>query len=383
MSYKVLVEQLDEINSIVLTLFVLSIIIQLAYYLLVYLRVLLRKKGQDTLQMNEIQPVSVIICARNEAENLSQNLTSILEQDYPEFEVVVVNICSEDNTESLLSDLKQKYPHLRSTIIKKDGSFLNCKKFASKVGVRAAQYEWLLFTDADCKPENSRWIATMNRYFVENKDIVLGYGGYMAQKGYMNKLIRYDSCFTALRYFGFAILGNAYMGVERNLAYRKSLFFEHKGFAENAHIISGDNDLFVNKAAKKRNVAVALINNAYTRSIQNNTFKEWFWQKSKQMTSSKYYKNSQVFLLTLELVSQAIMWLSFGVLIIICPFWQYVLLTFMLRMIIFITIIGIAVKKFNEPDILKHAVFFDIFMPFLNFYIFLLNRISSKHLKWK
>ena len=377
------IEQIDDFTCIMLALFALAIAIQLSYYLFVYLRVVLRMKKQNTSPTNEAPPVSVIICARNEEEHLFQNLTSVLEQDYPAYEVVVVNDCSEDHTEQVLAEFKQKYPHLRSTIIKKDGSFLNSKKFAATVGVKAAQHEWLLFTGADCRPENAQWIASMSRYFVDNKGIVLGYSGYLAQKGFLNQWIRYDACFVALQYLGFAKMGKAYMGVGRNLAYRKSLFFAHNGFAEHAYVLSGDDDLLVNRAATKQNVAVAYDKNAHTRSISKRTFKEWMWQKRRQNATGKHYRNGQVFWLTLEPLSRMLMWASFCVLMFFYPFWQYILMVFMLRMILFMSVIGVAAKRFNEPGILKHAILFDWVMPLVYFYVFLLNRISSKHNKWK
>jgi cellulose synthase/poly-beta-1,6-N-acetylglucosamine synthase-like glycosyltransferase len=368
----------------ILALFAWAIFIQLAYYLLVYLRVAWHKKKQNAPEMNETPPVSVIICARNEEENLILNLTSVLEQDYPSFEVIVVNDCSEDDTEQVLAGLKQKYPHLRSTIIKKDGSFRNGKKFAATVGIKAAQHEWLLFTDADCRPESKQWIASMSRHFIDGKDIVLGYGGYLAQKGYLNKWIRYDTCFIALQYFAFAKMGKAYMGVGRNLAYRKSLFFAHNGFAAHAHILSGDDDLFVNQAATKRNVAVTYAREAHIRSIPKKTFKEWIWQKSRHITTSKYYRGSQTFWLTLEPFSRVLMWASaVSAFMLFCPFWQYILIALTVRMILFMSVIGVVAKRFNEPGILKHALFFDIAIPFVYLYVFLLNRVSSKHNKWK
>ena len=375
--------QLDYFDSIFLVIFALALIIQIVYYLFVYLRVVLYQEKQHSPQENETPPVSIIICARNEEENLILNLPSILEQDYPSFEVIVVNDCSEDYTEQVLAELKQKYPHLRSTIIKKTGSFINGKKFAATVGIKAAQHEWLLFIDADCSPVSPQWIASMCRNFIEKKSIVLGYGGYSIQKGLLNKWIRYDTCIIALQYFGFAKLGKAYMGVGRNLAYRKSLFFQHNGFAAHAHILSGDDDLFVNQAATKQNVAVTYIREAHTRSIPKKTFKEWIWQKRRHITTSKYYKGSQNFWLRLEPLSRVLMWATFCVLLFICPFWQYVLTAFLIRTIIFLMVIGMATKKFCEPGILQHALFFDLAVPFVYLYVFLLNKVSSKHNKWK
>ena len=378
-----IIDQLDNFTCMILAVFVLATIIQLAFYLFVYLRVVWRKGKQNTSQENEIPPVSVIICARNEEENLVMNLASVLEQDYLSFEVIVVNDCSEDDTEQVLAGFKQQYPHLRSTIIKKNGSFRNGKKFAATVGIKAAQHEWLLFTDADCRPESPQWIASMSRRFVSKKDIVLDYSGYMIQKSFLNKWIRYEACFTALQYFGFARLGKAYKGVGGNLAYRKSLFFAHNGFAAHAHILSGGDDLFVNQAATKQNVAVAYAKQAHTRSVPQKTFREWVRQKTRHIHASKYYKRGQTFWLTLEPFSRVLMWTSFGVYMIFCPFWQYLLAAFLIRMAIFMSVVGMATKKFNESGILRYAILFDLIVPFVYFYVFLLNRISSKHNKWK
>jgi glycosyltransferase involved in cell wall biosynthesis len=378
-----ILEQLDDFSCIILTVFALALSVQLAYYLFVYLRVVCHKEKAFTSQTNEAPPVSVIICARNEEENLLLNLPAVLEQDYPLFEVVVVNDCSEDQTEQVLAEFKQKYPHLRSTIIKKDGSFLNGKKFAATVGVKAARHEWMLFTDADCRPGNSQWIASMSRFFVGEKAIVLGYGGYFAQKGYLNRWMRYDTCFTALQYFGFAQMGKAYTGVGRNLAYRRSLFYAHNGFARHAHIPFGDDDLFVNQAATKRNVAVANIKDAHTRSVPKKSFAEWLRQKRKNIIAGKYYRKSQIFWLSLEPFSRVLLWASFVALMLICPFWEDVLTAFMLRMVIFAVVIGLAGKRLNEPSILQHAIFFDLMMPFVYFHLYLFNRLFSKHNQWK
>lgn len=328
-------------------------------------------------------PVSVIICARNEENNLAANLVSILEQDYPVFEVVVVNDCSEDDTEQILARLKSQYPHLRSTIIKKTGSFANGKKFAATVGIKAAQYEWLLFTDADCKPESPYWISSVSRHFVNQKDIVLGYGGYMPQDSFLNKWIRYDTCFIALQYFGFAMIGTAYMGVGRNLAYRKSLFYAHNGFASHAHILSGDDDLFVNQAATPKNIDVEYSRDAHTRSVPKSTFRDWVWQKSRHITTSKHYRTYHSLMLGLEPVSRILLWVASGILIGKYILWQYILGLFLIRTIIFLSVLGAAAKRFNERGILAHALFFDLAMPFVYSYVFLLNRTFSKQTKWK
>jgi len=246
----------DNENIILLVVFyIFSAVtaIQLFYYLFFYLSVYLRKFSETK---KTVEPVSIIICARNEAENLQNFLPSILEQSYPDFEVIVVNDCSEDNSYVILSNYQTKYPHLRISNVNKDPKFTHNKKFAQFIGIKAARNEILLFTDSDCKPESDKWLEGMTSHFDSKTSFVLGYGGYLSEKGFLNKYIRYDSLTIAMQYLGMAIRGLPYMGVGRNLAYRRSVFFENKGFGSHNHIVSGDDDLFVNSIANGKNTSV-------------------------------------------------------------------------------------------------------------------------------
>jgi cellulose synthase/poly-beta-1,6-N-acetylglucosamine synthase-like glycosyltransferase len=376
------INQLDFFPQVILAVFLFTVFVQLMYYLFIYIRPV-RLREKDRKFPNETPPVSVIICARNERDNLAQHLTSVLTQDYPLYEVIVVNDYSDDDTEELLSVLRSQYPHLRSTIIKNDASFINSKKFAATIGIKAAQYEWLLFTDADCQPAGPQWIRSMSKYFVENKDIVLGYGGYLAQKTFLNKWIRYDTCFNALRYCGFAMSGMPYTGIGRNLAYRKSLFYAHNGFATHAHILSGEEDMLVNQAATRKNVAVSFSSDTHTYAASQNTFRGWVQQKCGHFSISMYYKWIHTFLLGLEPFSRVLFWIFFVVLMFQSLLWQYILGIFLLRTIVFFTIFGVATGKVNVKEILPYALFFDLAAPFIYTYVYFLNKVLSRNNKWK
>lgn len=204
--------------SALFILFATVTVIQLLYYLWFYLSVWLFKPVQ---KVSNKQPVSVIICARNEAENLKMFLPSILEQDYPDYEVIVVNDCSEDNSYIVLGEYLQKYPNLKISTVNKDPKFTHNKRFAQFIGIKAAKNEILLFTDADCQAVSKNWISSMSSHFDDKTSFVLGYGGYKREKGFLNRYIRYDSMTIAMQYLGMAIRRIPYMGVGRNLAYRR------------------------------------------------------------------------------------------------------------------------------------------------------------------
>ncbi len=377
-------QMIDYYNISLLILFCIfaaATVVQLFYYLYFYLSVYL-KEPKDGKKNN--QPVSVIICARNEAENLKNFLPSVLEQDYPDFEVIVVNDCSEDNSYDILADYLKKFPNLRISTVNKDPKFSHNKKFAQFIGIKAAKNEILLFTDADCRPESNKWLEEMTCHFEEKIDFVLGYGGYMSEKGILNKYIRCDSLTIAMKYMGMAIRKVPYTGVGRNLSYRRSVFFANKGFGSHNHLVSGDDDLLVNTIATGENTYVESRQETHTRSIAASSLNEWIAQKKRHLTTSPYYKPRDKFLLITEPFTRVLFYSALVVLLSFLYLWPWVLAVFVIRLITQITVFTLIRKKLNEPGLLAYLLIFDIFSPLINGIIFLSNnRIISGKNRWK
>jgi cellulose synthase/poly-beta-1,6-N-acetylglucosamine synthase-like glycosyltransferase len=366
---------------IIFSIFVLAATIQLFYYFFFYLAVHLFKSA-DT--KTKYQSVSVIICARNEAENLSNFLPAVLEQDYPDYEVIVVNDCSEDNSYDVLGKYLMQYPHLKISNVNKDPKFTHNKKFAQFIGIKAAKNDILLFTDADCQPESDKWIERMTSHFDDKTTFVLGYGGYLNEKGLLNKYVRYDSMTIAMQYLGMAIRGIPYMGVGRNLAYKRSAFFANKGFGAHNHLISGDDDLFVNTNASGNNTCIEFRKGTHTRSIPCYNINEWIKQKKRHLSTAPYYKFRDRVLLITEPATRILFYSAFIVLLSYCFLWPFVLAVFGFRLITQIIIFTVVQKKLNEPGLLTYSLFFDIFSPIINA-VLLLSNIRSRPGKnrWK
>ncbi|MDO9339809.1 MAG: glycosyltransferase [Bacteroidales bacterium] len=366
---------------VIFSVFALAATIQVFYYLFYYLSVYLYKPSViKTIK----EPVSIIICARDEAENLSNFLPAVLEQDYPDYEVIVVNDCSEDNSYDVLGKYLMQYPHLKISTINKDPKFTHNKKFAQFIGIKAAKKDILLFTDADCQPESDKWLEGMTSHFDDKISFVLGYGGYLKEKGLLNRYIRYDSMTIAMQYLGMAIRGIPYMGVGRNLAYRRSVFFTNKGYGAHNHLISGDDDLFVNTNASGRNTCVEFRNGTHTRSIPCSGIKEWITQKKRYLTTASYYKLRDKLLLITEPATRIFFYSAFIVLLSFTFLWPYVLAVFGIRLLTQIIIFALVQKKLNESGLITYSLFFDIFSPVINSIVYLSN-IWSKPGKniWK
>ncbi|MFH0842319.1 MAG: glycosyltransferase [Bacteroidota bacterium] len=368
---------------IVFILFALSAAIQLFYYLYFYLAVTLHKH-QDAGEVSEKNPVSVIICARNESANLRNFLPAVLEQEHSGYEVIVVNDCSEDDTYNVLGEYLLKYPHLRISNVNKDPKFTHNKKFAQFIGIKASVNDILVFTDADCRPESRNWLSGMTSHFDPGTDFVLGYGGYIRAKGLLNRYIRYDTMTIALQYLGMAIRGIPYMGVGRNLSYRRRVFFDNKGFGAHNHIISGDDDLFVNSNAGRNNTRVEFRKENHTRSVPAISVEEWVSQKKRHLRTARYYKARDIFLLVTEPFTRILLYASFIVLMVNLFLWPYTLAIFGLRLIAFLSVIIPGQKALNEGGLAFYSLFFDIFSPLINSMIYLSNTLSkSTRNQWK
>ncbi len=361
--------------------FGLILLVQLYYYLYYYIRIVFKKKKLAT--NNRKEPVSVIICARNEQENLEKYLPSILNQKYPDYEVIVVNDCSEDESEFVLERLQKKYSHLRTTTIKQDDKFYHSKKLALTIGIKAAKNELLLLTDADCQTESDMWIDKMQERFTNKKDIVLGYGGYFREKKLINNLIRFDTLFIAIQYLTFAAARKPYMGVGRNLAYKKSIFFKNKGFAKHHHLESGDDDLFISEVANKNNTVVQIDHLAITRSVAEESFSNWFKQKRRHTTTGIYYRFGTKWRIFCENISRVFYYPLFVLsLIWFKEYYLFILGAFLFRTVIQLTIYKVAMKRLNEKYLLLPSLFYDFIMPYLNFSFVLANYFTTKR-KWK
>ncbi len=360
-------------------LFGIAWLVQLAYHLLQLSKIGFTKSSQLA---NNIPPVSVIISARNELKNLRTFLPSIVEQDYPKYQVVVVNDCSWDESSKYLEEMEDAYPHLKVVTIKEQEKYPHGKKLALTLGIKGAEHEWLLLTDADCKPASKDWIRSMAKNFVGTNEIVLGYGAYMKEPGLLNKWVRFDTVYNALFYFSRALKGKAYMGVGRNLAYRKSLYFRNKGFANHYHILSGDDDLFVNETATNTNTAVELNQDSFTYSKPVVTFKDWLKQKKRHTSSSYFYKASDKLLLGAYFFSLSLFYTSAIILLVLKLYPEIVVSMFIIRLTAQMIIFNKGAKKLTENDLIWFVPLFDLVLAFI-YPVLSVSNLFIKTKSWK
>lgn len=328
-----------------------------------------------TQEFEDCPGVSIIVCARNEEENLQCYLQTLLSQDYPKYEVIVVNDGSEDKTQEVLERYALVCSNLYLTFVPRDAHVISTKKLALTIGAKAAHYDYLLLTDADCRPESRQWIREMMKGFAPHRghetEIVLGYGAYFENDTLLNSLIQYDTLFSGLQYLGMAAAGHPYMGVGRNLAYRRATFFNHSGFRGMLAERAGDDDLFVNKIATPHNTRIVCSRDSLTWSVPKHTWREWLHQKRRHLSVSPHYKTGTKWRLVAEPMSRA---LFYGLLIAIfvcgggiacCIAYGIWLLRVLGQMIV----MNIGAHRLGLRFLGIEIVLYDIFLPLLTLYI--------------
>jgi len=352
--------------------------INLCYYL-VFARFSFFKISQKSVS-NSL-PVSLIVCAKNEAENLSKNIPIWLQQKHPNYELVLINDASTDNTGDIINEFAKTNKKVIAVQVKNNEAFWGSKKYALTLGIKKATNQHLVFTDADCTPSSKNWLHEMSWQLNKKNNLVLGYGAYQKRKGILNKIIRYETAITAIQYFSYALSGIPYMGVGRNMAYTKSLFFNNNGFLSHMHIHSGDDDLFVNEVANKENTTICIHPQSFTYSIPKKTFKEWWVQKRRHLTTANQYKLKHKILLGIYYLSTLLFWIG-AISIPILVSWKIPLLLIISRCAIQYLVLTIAFKKLKETAISFWAPLLELFLVLFQLIIFISNSISKPR-RWK
>lgn len=362
--------------------------IQLFYYLFFFARLSFYKRRQQSASGRVSVPVSVIICAKNEEYNLMKNLPAVLQQRYhkddhtPHYEVVVVNDNSTDDTKYYLRSIEPGYPHYRHIELKQEAKLIPGKKYPLSIGIKGAAHAYLLLTDADCRPASTHWLQLMSEGFAEGKEIVLGYGPYCKKPGFLNKLIRYETYFAALQYLSYALAGIPYMGVGRNLAYKKELFFQHKGFLSHQHIASGDDDLFINTAANAQNTTIMIEKDAFTYSEPKTRWQDWYQQKKRHLSTGRHYKPLHQFLLGLFSGAHLLFYPAFILALLYPPFFYITLGIGGLQLLVQGIIHHRAMRQLDEKDLFLYSWLMDILMC-LYYLIFIPALLFAPSNKWK
>jgi glycosyltransferase involved in cell wall biosynthesis len=361
-------------------LFAVVVLIQFFYYVVVFGKF---SFGKPQVESPKKIPVSVIVCAKNEEENVKNFIPLLAEQNYPQFEIVLIDDASSDNTLELFEEFEKQYTNIKLVKVENNEAFWGNKKFALTLGIKAAKYEYLLFTDADCYPTSKDWITKMSAQFTQQKTIILGYGAYeKIANSLLNKLIRFETLLSATQMFSWAKLGKPYTGVGRNMAYKKEEFFRVRGFMDHMKIRSGDDDLFINQAADKNNTTICYLPESFTYSKPNTSFKDWFIQKRRHVSTAGHYKAFDKFQLGVFYTSQ-FLFITLPIILLSFQYnWIAVVSMIGVRYLFAWISMGFSAGKLKEKDVMYWYPFIEIILILIQLNVFISNTFK-KPVHWR
>lgn len=328
----------------------LLFLIQIYYTFGIYNRIH-RARRKPSPAPAQYPPVSVIIVTKDSGKALEENLPMILEQDYPEFEVIVINDKSAGEDDDILKRLSARYTNLYHSFIPGSARYVSRKKLGIAMGIRASRYEWLVFTEPYCRPMSRQWLKSMAGHFDEKTDIVLGYSNYLPGHGWFARKITVFGFFHALRYLGSALAGRPYMGIGRNLAYRKSVYEQHKGFADHLQLQRGEDDLFVNAVANKNNTQIAVEAESIVRMPVPPYKRIWYEEQLNLRVTGHYYRGISRLLNSIETLCCALFQLSTLAALVVCilrQWWPGVAVVFLLWLIRFVCLMWVFRKTAHD-----------------------------------
>ena len=309
--------------DIILLIFLTPAAIQFIFYGLAVLRFIRYKPYENPLAISDI-PVSIVICAHNELNNLKNLIPKLQKQAYARYEIIIVDDRSDDGTYEFLQDEKKNSNLLKIVRIDFVPDHVQPKKFAITLGIKAAANDLVVLTDADCEPVSIHWIRSMASQFDEKIKFVIGFSYFNKARGLLNRFVRFETLQTGILYLSAALGGSPYMGVGRNLGYRKSFFLSVKGFHNDLKVVGGDDDLLINRYANRKNSRAVVSKDNLVLSWSKKSWKEYFIQKKRHLSAGKRYKRKDKFTLSLFYLSKIVFWLSAAFLLIAGVQWPYI-----------------------------------------------------------
>jgi biofilm PGA synthesis N-glycosyltransferase PgaC len=361
-------------------LFVLIQLIVHFYLILPFLKV----KKNDLPTHVSWPPISIVISIRADFENIQKLLPELLNQNYPNFEIVLIDDASWDETKSFIEESVKQFPNVKGVYVTEEMKKQTLgKKLALTLGIKAATHEIIVLTDADCMPATPYWLQRMVAPYLENSstEIVLGYSPFIRKQTFVNLISQMDNLWTAILYFSYAVRNKAYMGVGRNMSYKKSLFLKVKGFASHLHVLSGDDDLFVRDASNSSNTAICIHPDSFMFTSSKSSFNTWYLQKKRHTFVGKYYKFKDKLKLGFIGLSHALMWVLIVFNLFLLSNWFWTLILLLLFWMIKFPLVFMAFKKLKHKYKTVWMPLFDLLYVIYNAMFGLVN-LFNKQKKW-
>lgn len=344
-------------------------IVLLIYYLGIFAGSIFSKPHETNAKRI---PVSVIVYAKNNSDELRSLLPVLLNQNYHQFELVLVNNASTDDTLHLIKEYALMYPNIRIVDVVNNETFWGNKKYAVTLAIKASKYEYLVCIDADKKIHSNNWLVQLTSHFTLNKTIILGSFFYSKQKGFFNKYQRFFHTMQQIQSVAWTKISQPYSLNLQQIAFKKEDFYTVNGFISHMQKPLFMNEYLVNDASTSKNTTICEHPDAMieTEALNKTDFKTF---KNQQIQLLSNFKGSAAFKIKLFNLFQFLFFVIVIASFITIEYWYVTLAIVLLRYLIIWILFAKASKKFRYNDLAFYFPLFDLFYIFMQIQLFLGN----------
>ena len=365
---------------VLLTVFGVLFLLRLLHLFLFTGRVLFRKKVDNNEA--EKKPLSLILTIRNEEENLKNNLPKILSLENIDFEMVVVDDFSQDNSYLILGLLKDRYKRLTISALNQETKFST--KLALNIAIKATNNKWILTVPVSLAEVAAEWLDYISQATNNEKNVVIGYSTVARSKGFYNRLTRIENYFSYLKSTGYILNGIPFVYSVENVAFQKEKYFEIGGFGQKVTEHYANLELVINSFIRKKTTAVLFNKESSIRKTEVVKRADYFDLLKKSIRIESHLSSSKrVILFLIEFGKLLFLPIAAFVIVLLPELW--IILAGLMGFIFtpYLFIIKITQNRLNERKIFIPSLVYDLLMPYYKlFFRWHFNRRSRKN-RWK
>lgn len=373
--------QNQKVALAIFILFVVIAVVQLIYYFIVYGKFAFHRK-KNALSLREI-PLSVVIVVRDNASQVLQTLPKFLEQQYPNYEIVIVNDRSPDEQSVFaIKEYQKRFSNVKFIDLRDAVSTSRGRKMAVSMGIKCSSYGNIVITDPDCLPASEHWLSNLSQNIQGQKKIVLGYSTYIKRRTPYNAFLHFDKLVGAVQYFSLALYNSTYRGDFSNIVFMRNLFYQQKGFTSFNHLQWGEEDIFIHNVATPTNTAIEYNPDSAIISQNVPSYGYWRLHKISLFFTRKFNSLKNRAILSSYNITNLLFYifLVFAILMNITnPIFLYTTIGIaVVRIASMYVVFGISAKKLNEKQIIPHLLFYDILFSLLNPLYWSASKLNNK-----
>jgi len=358
--------------------FAVLFIISILFLFLFTGRILFRKK----IQHSTAAPLSLIYTVRNEETRLKNNMAPVLSINGVDFEVIVVDDFSQDNSFQVLGMLRGRSDRLKVSTLQQETRFST--KMAQNLALKAASFEWILTVPISYENASIEWISGISNALDFNKTVVLSYCSAQNSGGFINRIYRIENYLSFTKSVGYILNNFPFVYSEENVAFQKKKYFEIGGHGLKISEQYANLELLINFFIRKKTTSILFESVTAIKKTEDLIWNDYLDILKKSLRIEKHLSGSKKAMLAFDEITKLLFPpVTVVVIILLFDLWPLFSALLLIMFIARLVIIKIMQNRLNERKIFISSLLYDLIVPYFKlFYRWYFNNRGQKQ-KWK